>query len=116
MIHRGRRQADRFHGELYVVYVQQDDLSGTDQKILDQSLEMAREAHAHIEILHGEDPIQAILDYAAAHGITQIFVGHSQAGKPRNRWLPDLQANPVERIIMEADGIDVRVFPNERSA
>ena len=24
-----------------------------------------------------------------------------------------LRANPVERLIMEADGIDVRVFPNE---
>ncbi len=51
MIRRGRTQADRFHGDLYVVYVQQDELSPADQQILDQNLAAAREANAHVEIL-----------------------------------------------------------------
>ncbi|HUA85094.1 MAG TPA: hypothetical protein VMB85_14630 [Bryobacteraceae bacterium] len=109
MIYRGRRQADRFHGELDVVYVQQDDLNAQDQATLDQNLAAAREANAHVEVLHAEDPVGAILDFAAAHGITQIFVGHSQQSGLLSRWKP----NPVERLIMEADGIDVRVFPHE---
>jgi len=108
MIRRGRRQADRFHGELYVVHVQQDDLNPRDQGVLDANLAVAREASAHVETLHAEDAIGAILQYAAQHGITQIFIGHSQQTGLMSRWKP----NPVERFIMEADGIDVRIFPH----
>jgi two-component system sensor histidine kinase KdpD len=109
MIHRARRQADRFHGDLYVVYVEQDGLNAADQLLIRENLDYAHEAKARVELLTGEDATEAILDFAAKHGITQIFVGHSNQGG----WASRLRANPVERLIMEADGIDVRVFPNE---
>jgi len=112
MIRRGRRQADRFHGDLYVVYVEQEDLDPDDQGILYQNLECAKEAKAQVEILRGEDPIHAILEFAAKHGITQIFVGHSQRSGFFERW----KANPVERLILESEGIDVRIFPHEHGA
>jgi two-component system, OmpR family, sensor histidine kinase KdpD len=107
MIRRGRRQADRFHGELYVVYVQQDDLKPDDQSVLEHNLACAAEQNAPAEVLHAEDAVAAILQFAAAHGITQIFVGHSQQDGWMGRWKP----NPVERLIMEGDGIDIRIFP-----
>jgi K+-sensing histidine kinase KdpD len=107
MIHRGRRQADRFHGDLHVVYVQQHHSSPADEKMLEQNLACAHEAKAHVEILRVRDPIRAILEFAAKHGITQIFVGHSQEAG----WLSGLRTNPVERLILGADGIDVRIFP-----
>jgi two-component system sensor histidine kinase KdpD len=107
MILRARRQADRFHGELYTVYVQQDVLNPEDQATLDRNLAAAREANSQVEILHSEDPVEAILQFAARHGITQIFVGHSQ--RQRWRW----KANPVERLIRDAEGIDIRVFPHD---
>ncbi len=109
MIRRARRQADRFHGDLYVVYVQQDNISEADETLLRQNLDYAHEAKARVELLAGEDPIESILDFAKQHGITQIFVGHSN----QTGWAGRLRANPVERLIMEADGMDVRVFPNE---
>jgi two-component system sensor histidine kinase KdpD len=109
MIQRGRRQADRFHGQLFVVYVQQDDLSPVDQKVLDENLATAREANAHVEVLHAEDAVGAILQFAAQQGTTQIFVGHSRRQGLLSRW----RANPVERLIAEADGIDIRIFPQE---
>jgi two-component system sensor histidine kinase KdpD len=108
MIHRARLTADRFHGALYVVYVQQDDLTPADQAVLEENLASAREAHANVEILHGEDPIGAIVQFAATHGITQIFVGHSLQTGWASRWKP----NNVERLINETDGIDIRVFPH----
>ena len=108
MIRRGRRQAERFHGDLHVVYVEQDDLTEEDRATLGLNLSGAREAKAHVETLHSEDAVAAILAYAAAHGITQIFAGHSR----RAGWLGRLRPNPVERLIMEADGIDVRIFPH----
>ena len=107
MIHRGKRQASRFHGELYVAYVEQGELSAQDQHRLSQNLDLARDVGAHVELLRGQDLVAAILRYATAHGITQIFVGHSQ----RRGLLDRLRPDPVERLILEADGIDVRVFP-----
>jgi two-component system sensor histidine kinase KdpD len=109
MIRRGRRQADRFHGDLHVVHVRQEGLSAADREILDQNLSRAREARAHIEILDDKDPVAAILNFAAKQGITQIFVGHSQ----QTGWRTRFRANLVERLIRGADGIDVRVFPRE---
>ena len=87
MIKRGKRQAERFHGELFVVYVQQDEVSAADQHTLDRNLRLAQEAGAQVEVLHGEDAIAAILRYALSQGITQLFAGHSgQSG-----WLGQLQ-------------------------
>lgn len=112
MIGRGRRQADRFHGELHVVYVDQEHLSPADRETLDRNLEAAREAHAQVEILQGEDPVAAILRFAGERGITQIFVGHSK----RKDWLSLVRPNPVERFILESEGADVRIFPNQDGA
>lgn len=109
MIHRGKRQAGRFHGDLHVAYVEQGNLTLEDRRTLEQNLVTAREAGAHVEILHGEDPVTAILAYATLHGITQIFVGHSL----RRSWLSRIKPDPVERMILEADGMDVRIFPSQ---
>jgi two-component system, OmpR family, sensor histidine kinase KdpD len=110
MIRRGRRQADLFHGDLYAVYVQQGVLSAADQLTIEQDLAAAHAANAHVEILHSDDPIGCILQFAHSHGITQIFAGHTQQG---GGWLSRWKVNPVERLIMESDGIDVRIFPTE---
>jgi two-component system sensor histidine kinase KdpD len=109
MIRRGRRQADRFHGDLHIVYVEQEEMNVQDRNRIEENLSIAREVHAHVEVLHGNDPVQSILRYAAEHGITQIFLGHSQ----RQGWLDRLRANPVERIILDAEAMDVRIFPNQ---
>ena len=108
MIHRGRLQADRFHGDLYVAYVEQPNLSASDQASLDQNLTLAREVDAQTQILYGEDPVDSLLDFARSRGVTQIFVGHSQ----RQGWWHRTFGTPLERLIFEADGIDVRVFPH----
>jgi two-component system, OmpR family, sensor histidine kinase KdpD len=108
IIQRGRRQADRFHGDLFVAWVEQPDLSEEDRAMVDRNLGFARDAKAHVETLSGEDPVAALLDYARAKGMTQIFVGHSQ----RSGWWSRMFGTLLERLILEADGIDVRVFPH----
>jgi len=108
MIASGRRNADRFHGDLTVAYVGQPEISAGDQAALDRNLAIARAANAHIQILDGEDPIDTILKYANEHGITQIFVGHSI----RQRWWDRFARTPLDRLISGATDIDVRVFPH----
>jgi two-component system sensor histidine kinase KdpD len=103
----GRRNADRFHGDLLVAYVRQQELSPQDQASLDKNLAIARELAASIHVLEGHDPVRSLIDFARKEGVTQIFIGHSQ----RTGWWHRLRGNPVDRLVALAEGIDVRVFP-----
>src|SRR6187399_619551 len=103
----GKRNADRFHGDLAVAYVRQSNLAPTDQEALDRNLDIARELGASIHVIHGSDPVRALIDFARKNGTTQIFIGHSQ----RRGWWQQLLGNPVDRLIDLAEGMDVRVFP-----
>jgi two-component system, OmpR family, sensor histidine kinase KdpD len=108
MIASGKRNADRFHGDLTVAYVRQAEISAGDQEALERNLAIAREAHARIEILDGQDPIETLLQFAHEHGVTQIFVGHST----REQWWERFTGTPLDRLIRGANDIDVRVFPH----
>ena len=66
MLASGRRNADRFHGELFAVYVNQPNLTPEDRSALDRNVMLARAQEARIDILDGKDPIKAILDYATS--------------------------------------------------
>jgi len=108
----GKRNADRFHGDLLVAYVRQANLSPEDQASLDKNLDFAREVGATIHVLDEKDPVSALIEFARSNGITQIFIGHSQ----RHGWWDRLRGNPVDRLIDLAEGIDVRVFPQKAIA
>jgi two-component system, OmpR family, sensor histidine kinase KdpD len=108
MLASGRRNADRFRGDLLVVYVEQPNLSPRDRAALDQSLEAARQLGAEIHVLEGEDPIETILHFARTHRITQLFAGHSLR---ESRW-QRLVGGPLDRLIRGAEGIDVRMYPH----
>jgi len=107
MLASGRRNADRFHGELFAIYVTQDNLTPEDRTALERNVTLARAQEAHVEIMEGKDPIKTILEYAQKQGITQIFVGHNL----RRTWRARLGGTPLDRLIRDAEGIDVRVFP-----
>ena len=58
MLASGRRNADRFHGELFAIYVTQDNLTPEDRMALERNVTLARAQQAHVEILEGKDPDQ----------------------------------------------------------
>jgi two-component system sensor histidine kinase KdpD len=107
MLASGRRNADRFHGELFAIYVTQDNLTPEDRMALERNATLARAQQAHVEILEGKDPVETILEYARKQGMTQIFVGHNL----RHTWRARLGGTPIDRLLRDAEGIDVRVFP-----
>ena len=108
MLESGRRNADRFHGELYAVYVRQPALSQQDRAILGENLTYARQLGAQVETLDGLDAADAILKFARQQGITQIFVGQSM---PEGAWRR-LWSNLIDRLIRSAEGIDVVIYPH----
>ena len=105
MIETARMIAERFHGEMTVAYVEQADLSEADRIALEEKLALASSVKAHIVILEGEDPTDAILDFANSHAITQLFIGHTQRAR-KWRW-----RDPVEKLIRRSRGMDLRIFP-----
>ena len=58
MLASGRRNADRFHGELFAIYVTQDNLTAEDRMALERNVTLARAQQAHVETLEGKDPDQ----------------------------------------------------------
>lgn len=108
MIASGKRNADRFHGEYFVVYLRHPGLSEKEEPALQRQLDTAKKAGAHTEVLDGDAPVKALIDFARTHGITQIFVGHRSS----RHWWDRLLGGPMDRLIRAAEGIDVRVFPH----
>jgi two-component system, OmpR family, sensor histidine kinase KdpD len=108
MIESGHRNAERFSGELFAVTVNEPDMSPQDQAALDRALSLARKLGAQVYRLESEEPTHAIMEFACQHGITQIFIGHSS----HEHWTHRLWGGFVDRLIREAEGMDVRVFPN----
>jgi two-component system sensor histidine kinase KdpD len=108
MLATGKRNADRFRGDLLVAYVEQPGLGAEAKTRLESSLHEARGLGAEVEVLAGDDPIETILRFARANRITQIFVGHSLRETLLKRWM----GGPLDRLIRGAEGMDVRVFPH----
>jgi two-component system, OmpR family, sensor histidine kinase KdpD len=107
MLAAGRRTVDRFHGELFAVYVVQERLTDEDRRANDRNAARARELGARLEVLEGADPIRTIMEFARAHAITQIFAGHTLTSSRFRRW----RKTPLDRLIRDAHGIDLRIFP-----
>ncbi len=108
MITSGRRNADRFHGELFTVFIRDDRFSEKEEPGFQAWLTRAREVGAQTDALDGDDPVETLMDFARAHRITQIFVGHPT----QKHWWDRFLGGPLDRLIRAAEGIDVRVFPH----
>jgi two-component system sensor histidine kinase KdpD len=108
MIASGRRNADRFHGELFAVFIRDDRHNEKEEATFQARLEEARAVGAQTAGLDGYDPVETLMDFARTHRITQIFVGHPT----QKHWWDRFLGGPLDRLIREAEGIDVRVFPH----
>jgi K+-sensing histidine kinase KdpD len=86
--------------------MEQEGLSATDQKLLEQQLAAAQEAGAEVHCLKRANFVDAVVELAREQRVTQIFIGHSLR---RPRWFT---RSLVDRLIDAADSIDVRLFPH----
>ena len=74
--------------------------------MIHKNLAYAQDASAQIEPLDAEDHVDAVMRFAKARGITQIFVGRG-----RREFWERIRGSVVDRLIQAAAGIDIRVFP-----
>ncbi len=113
MLESGARAGQRFHGQLLALYVKQSDLTREAEETLNENLDYARKLGAEVHVIEGSgtDPVAEIVHFAREQRITQVFIGHTQ----QSGWKFWSQ-NPVDKLIREAEGMDVRIFPNAAQA
>jgi len=108
LIASGKRNAERFHGELLALHVARPGSPAS--PALTENLAAARAAGAELVRIESRDFVTAILGLARERGITQIFLGHPRhPGRwwHRQRWFH----TPLDRLIEQAEGADLRIFP-----
>ncbi|MEW6440069.1 MAG: universal stress protein [bacterium] len=117
LLRRGSRLAGRLNTHWFLVHVETPReephrIDAEAQRLLGETMEMARELGAEVVQLKAQDPVPALLDFARSHGIGHIIVGRSH----QPWWKQALGRSPVHRLINEADGFDVHIvsFDEER--
>ena len=108
LVRAGRRLADDFNAEWFVVYVETPEhllMSSEQRGRLLQTLHVAEELGAKVETLTGARVADTLIEFARREQVTRIVVG-----KPlRPRWYDTLRGSLLERIVRLSGDIDVFV-------
>jgi two-component system sensor histidine kinase KdpD len=110
LLRKGARLADRLSAPWYAVYIQTpaEDLTRIDaatQRIIGKNLELAQQLGGIPMTFKGESVASTIAAFAREYGIKVIVIG-----KSRQSWLQRIRgASILERVLAEAEGIDVLI-------
>ncbi|MDC0712066.1 universal stress protein [Stigmatella sp. ncwal1] len=110
LLRRGSRMAGRLNTDWFVVYVETPReapnlIDAEAQRHLLANIEKAKELGAEVVRLRGEDPVEAILDFARSHGVGHIILGRSH----QPWWKQMLGRSADVRLLREGAGFDVHV-------
>ncbi|MEO8183314.1 MAG: universal stress protein [Deltaproteobacteria bacterium] len=114
LLRRASRMAGRLNVHWYAVYVETpreeptriDELT---QQHLFEAQQMARDLGAELQRIKAVDPVDGILEFARANGVTDIVIGVSE--RP---WLEQiLGATVPQRLLRKAHGFDLHLFSAE---
>jgi two-component system sensor histidine kinase KdpD len=108
LLRRGWRIASRLKADIVAVYVPVGKPTLEQQKVLEGDFALAERLEIKVERTQGKNVAQALAEYAFAHQITHIVIGHSG----RTRWQEILQGSIVNDLIRLVPGIDVLVVAN----
>ncbi len=106
LLRRARRVADYLHADCLAAYVRES-RSGSarreEQDAVNRHLNFARNLHIDARILEGTDPAKALVAFARANGVTQIFVA-----RPRyTRMNRLLREHLIHRIVRLAPDMQI---------
>lgn len=111
LMRRAARIATRSSGaEWMAVYItQQDGLSGVSADQLERMRTMAQDLGGTFHVLAGDDPADALLDFARGVNASQVLIGASRRG----RLLTALRPGVGEQVIARSGDIDVHVVTHD---
>jgi two-component system sensor histidine kinase KdpD len=110
LLRRGSRMAGRLNTDWYVVYVETprekpDRIDSEAQRHLLANIEKAQELGAEVVRLKSHDPAAALLDFARAHGVSDLIVGRTDLPW----WRRLLRPSVLERLVRDGAGLDLHV-------
>ena len=110
LLSRGSRMAGRLNTDWFVVYVETPQeapnlIDSEAQRHLIANIEKARELGAEVVRIKADDPAQALLDFARAHGIANVIVGRSL----QPWWKQVVLGSVLTRLLREGGDFDLHV-------
>ena len=110
LLSRGSRMAGRLNTDWFVVYVETPQeapnlIDSEAQRHLIANIEKARELGAEVVRIKSDDPAQALLDFARAHGIAHVIVGRSL----QPWWKQVVLGSVLTRLLREGGDFDLHV-------
>ena len=114
LLRQGSRLAGRLNTDWFVVHVETKQeaahrIDAALQRYLIEDEQRARDLGAEVVRLRSEKPVQALLDFARAHGVRHIVVGRSH----KTWWRHVLGQSPVSRLVTQANGFDLHIVSLE---
>ena len=111
LLRRGSRMAGRLNTDWFVVYVETprespERIDSEAQRHLLANIEKARELGAEVVRLKSSDPAAALVDFARSHRVSDVIIGRTDLPW----WRRLVRPSVVERLVREADGIDLHVI------
>lgn len=108
LLRRGWRIASRLRADIVAVYVPQRKVTLEQQKVLESDFALAGRLGVRIERTAGIGIAPSLAEYARAHQVTQIVIGHS--GRTRLQEL--VQGSIINDLVRLVRGIDVLIVAN----
>ena len=103
LLRRGWRISRRLRADIVAVYVPLGKPTLEQQKVLESDFALANRLGIRIERTGGPKVAQSLAEYAHAHQVTQIVIGHSK----RTRLQEFVQGSLINDLIHLARGIDI---------
>jgi two-component system, OmpR family, sensor histidine kinase KdpD len=114
LIRRGKRVADVLYSNCFAVFVAEhadlQTLPSAKRDAVERHLNFARNLHIETRVLIGDDPAQAIVDFARLHNARQIFVPRA-IGHGMSRVMGK---SLVNQIVSLADDMEVTIVADRR--
>jgi two-component system sensor histidine kinase KdpD len=114
LIRRGRRVADYLQADCIAVAVERsaklEILSPEERDRLNKHLEFARNLHIDTRVLEGEDAASALVEFARANKVTQIFIARPQ----KTSWIGVFGHSLVQQVVRLATEMRVTVVAERK--
>ncbi|MFV8750044.1 universal stress protein [Nannocystaceae bacterium ST9] len=117
LLRRASRLAGRLNAHWFAVHVQTrrdapDRISATDQRRLFEAQQLAVDLGAEVQELESDDVIAALIDFASAHGVSDIVIGAPPPTHPILAWFT---RSVARRMLDHANRFNLHVLATEVS-
>lgn len=114
LLRRASRMAGRLNVHWYAVYVETPReeptrIDAATQRRLFDAQQMARDLGAEVHHIKSEDPVDGILEFARANGVTDIVIGVTE----QSWWKQLLGMTIPQRLLRKARGFDLHLSSAE---